>query len=513
MACVTARIKIPEIEAQVSLPELRARVETGQTFARAQIGRVADAVEVWDPHNILTVAEDEDGAIRLGVSGAEGCDTPETGASISIPLRDLSGRTIGPMADGGPRSPLMGKFEVEEVLGWASKAAGSGGAYWVGIADGPISEAANGMFWCVLNNEAGKQRVALQRLVGGVWQPLQPAPMGHEDIVGCSGGGGTNRFQRQMGVAGWTAPLVTPESTLPLSSHSYWVNSSDGVLLSPGTVPHLAFGAGCDGTPDEVTVKPRGVAVVTTDLDRLVPSGSPPTYVPTRRVFPSFGDALAHEDRADVLASATDLANGVKRIAFNAPSVASPKPTDGAFWVWPLEDVFGVEPTDPATMYDLRVWDGRPWVEIVKAPTVRPTAWWVAVGFMYGSDLDSSLGFMAGITWSHVWGYPFPRLADNSGTGWRASDSGSTHVDGALAHLDWVVRGQWIAFPHANLYSRHGQPFPNYVMAGGQQLPIEGSQPGKKLHMVLAAGNVTGAGVADEILIRPAHNFRVRRTS
>lgn len=506
MACITATVTIPTISATASVPTYGAEVNVDlrDLLPRAHLARVEDRVEIHDPNNILTVAEDTDGGVRLGVSGATGTNSPETGATISIALRDVSGREIGPMQSSGLRSPMLAHFFAEEIEGWLSKADGAGNTYWIGLADGPLSEAQNAILWLVRNDEAGKQRVGLQILSNGTWQTVSTASNAHEDIVGVAGGGGSHTAANQMNVLGFASPIGNDS----LSAHSYWVTNYGGVTLAPGKTPYLLVGAGCDGTSDTVEVKARAVAVVTANPDNLVPSGSPPLYVPGHRVFPPFESAVVHANPGEVLASASDLPNGVKKITLNAPAGSTGTVSSGAYWIWPFQNVDGNVLED---VYDLRGWEGTTWVDVLVPPATRPTGWWVAVGIIFGDELASSAGYLAGITWNHVWGQAFARSFFNGGNGWNENQGGSTHPDARMVELSWLNRGVWLAYPHANLLDGAGQPFSNFTMAGNVSAAIQVPQTGKPAHLVLAVGNHNGVGAADEILIRPAHSFRRKR--
>ncbi len=525
MACITATVTIPTISATASVPTYGAEVNVDlrSLLPRAHLARVADSTDCFDPNNILTLAEDVPeggGGVRLGVSGAAGCNTPETGATISIPLRDVSGREIGPIAQTQGRTPFDATFFIEELEGWANKALPSKGSYWIGLCDGPFSEGRICYIWGVENTEAGTQRLYS-------WVRNADGSIG-TTVYGGYDARVTSAVGSYGGLRGWQPnQAYNVRSVVPMHFGSPGEQVSGVSVQSPsgtwpfyeGANPHLVIGAGCDGVGDEIEIRGQAIAIDVANPDKLVPTGTPPTYVPARRVFPAFESAIASADPNGLIAEAVDLPNGAKRISFNPTTVDSGVPTEGAWWVWPWEDVLGRTDFEDVDLLDLRHWDGRFWLEMLVPPASRPTGWWVACGLIHGSEVtETNNAIMGGYAWPHSWGYPQMHQAfRGDGASWNIDTGAIRTQDVPAAELNWGIRGQWIYGVHTNGIVPGGQHYSPYLMAGGGAISFDARQAaGEDLHLVLAVGHdVDGGapaqGVADSMVIRPCHNLLRKR--
>lgn len=241
-------------------------VEGGRASLRPQLARIADAVEVHDPSGILTLAEDTAGGVRLGVSGAAGCSTPQTGATLAVPLRDVAGRPLGPLGQAEGRLPLMVALVAEELTAWAARATPSRCIYWIGLADGPLSSAQNATFAVCENADAGAQRVGWERLTGGSWVTGARSPSAHADVRGavCVLGGTIGELANTTPNSGFVYPYSAPGSNL-----IYRTGNPGALTLPEGATPHLLFGAGCDGTADVIEFGAFAAALGILDIHTL----------------------------------------------------------------------------------------------------------------------------------------------------------------------------------------------------------------------------------------------------
>ncbi len=247
-----------------------AKLVQGRMLPRAQVGLVSDAVEVYDPSNILTVAEDlEDGSgVRLGVSGVVGTADPETGATFSVRMRDVARRELGPASATKGRIPIQVTMAAEELAAWATHAAPSGNAYWVGIADGPLGTCEQAVLYLCLNDSAGQQRVGVRRKTGASsWDALHAAPVahaGHQGVI-ASLGLVEGHADNKTGAVETAYPYVMTAPT----ALGYRVFSTDAFSLQPGRTPHLVWGAGGPAA-DVIEFAALAVALGVADLRTLV---------------------------------------------------------------------------------------------------------------------------------------------------------------------------------------------------------------------------------------------------
>lgn len=228
-----------------------ARMVQGQLAPAAQLARIADAVEVYDPGGILTLAEDTDDGVRIALATAASASaTPDLGVSWSIPLRDIAGRRITSIPD----YLIEGYARLLLRSNPAGFASGSG--LWVGVgvlADGPMSTATRGIVWGARNTAAGLWHAQYATCSGGTWVSPSIAGTGVADPGGVHGvwGGPALLAAQTFGIA-----------VLPLQGASAVTSSRAFTTLTlSGSDPHLVLCAGWAATPsapDEVTVLAGG---------------------------------------------------------------------------------------------------------------------------------------------------------------------------------------------------------------------------------------------------------------
>ncbi len=241
----------------------------GRMLPRPQIGLVSGAVEVYDPSNILTVAEDlADGSgVRLGLAQAGvASPTPATAVGISVPLLDVAQRRIPEI----PAYLITGY--VRALLREAPTGLNTPSHLWfyVGIlADGTLSSATKGVVWALLNSPggagSGMWRVAHQVLSGGSWTE-QRATWDIADPGGVHGEWGMPRTNAQTAITLGALPAKNS------SGITATVNPNTQLDLL-GSDPHLVFGAGWMAAP------PAADSVAFRPLARLLP-GVPPEDQP-----------------------------------------------------------------------------------------------------------------------------------------------------------------------------------------------------------------------------------------
>lgn len=255
MTCLTARVQIPRFDADVDVPRFDAAVDTGlrNIHPRAQIGRVADAVEVWDPHALLTALEDTEDGVRIGLTQGQGSHvTPHDAVCVSIPLRDSTGR---PITEIGPH--LIEGY-CRAILRQEPATQPSGMGIFVGVVvGGPLSTATRGVVWSLLHApggvQAGMWRTGWQYLTPqGAWSESR-ATWNVDDPLGIHGTWG-----QLPGAPGQFQGL----STVPLRNANTGtsIQGFPGVQLA-GPDPHLVFGAlwaDPPTAPDEVSFLPLG---------------------------------------------------------------------------------------------------------------------------------------------------------------------------------------------------------------------------------------------------------------
>lgn len=237
---VTGTGRIPQLSAT-------ARMVQGQLAPAAQLARIADAVEVHDPGNILVEAEDTDDGARIALATAASASaTPDLGVSWSVPLRDIAGRRITEI----PNYLIEGYSRL--LLGTNPAGFASGSGLWVGIgvlADGPMSTATRGIVWGVRNTTAGQWHAQYATCSGASWASPSIAGTGVADPGGVHGvwGGPSLSAAQTFGIA-----------VLPLQGVTSATASRGFTTLTlTGSDPHLVLCAGWAATPsapDEVTV-------------------------------------------------------------------------------------------------------------------------------------------------------------------------------------------------------------------------------------------------------------------
>lgn len=217
----------------------------GVVGLRPQLGRIRDSVEGlegYDPSGILVSAEDTAQGCRIEIAGGEGTATPQLGVSWSVPLRDVGGREIGPLGNKAGLPPFAGQFAADEVTAWGAHSAPTNNAYWIGVADGPISGMTEGIFWMCVNGAAGQQSVAVAKYANGAWDSILRSLGGHAGnkgvIAGIAPGNGDSANRAR------TAGSCYPYKISTAVSISYRVLTDLGLLIAPGKIPHLVFGAG-----------------------------------------------------------------------------------------------------------------------------------------------------------------------------------------------------------------------------------------------------------------------------
>lgn len=238
---VTGTGRIPQLSAT-------ARMVQGQLAPAAQLARIADAVEVWDPSGILTLAEDTDDGVRIVLAPPVAPSvTPDLGVGWSIPLRDVAGRRITSIPD----YLIEGYARLILKSNPAGFASGSG--LWVGVgvlADGPLSTATRGIVWGLRNVDAGLWHVQYTTRSGASWASPSIAGTGVVDPGGVHGvwGGPTINVMQTFGVA--AAPLQGAGATTTTRAFT--------ALTLTGSDPHLVLCAGwaaVPSAPDAVTVR------------------------------------------------------------------------------------------------------------------------------------------------------------------------------------------------------------------------------------------------------------------
>lgn len=247
-------------------------VEGARAVLRPHIGRIRDAGDPYDPSGILVDAVDlQGGGMRMELSGAEGCNTPVTGATFSVPLKDVAGRPFGPLQSsvkGAP--PLIASFWLRELAQWLNHALPSQAAHWVGIGSAPfqgIATPGDWIFWMVQNHAPGVQRVAQMDREAADAPDLRPSTGAHASIRGVRGGFGS--------VSGWhdnetyASGVTYPFEHEGPTNLAYRVLNTNALRFPQGSTPHLYFGAGCDGLADVTEFEAGGICISVADPHNL----------------------------------------------------------------------------------------------------------------------------------------------------------------------------------------------------------------------------------------------------
>lgn len=237
---VTGTGRIPQLSAT-------ARMVQGTLAPAAQLARIADAVEVWDPSGILTLAEDTDDGVRIVLAPPVAPSvTPDLGVGWSIPLRDVAGRRITSIPD----YLIEGYARLILKSNPAGFASGSG--LWVGVgvlADGPLSTATRGIVWGARNTTAGQWHTQYTTRSGASWASPSVAGTGVAAPVGVHGvwGGPSLVTSQTFGIC--AAPLSGANANTATRGFT--------AITLTGSDPHLVLCAGWAATMllgDEVSV-------------------------------------------------------------------------------------------------------------------------------------------------------------------------------------------------------------------------------------------------------------------
>lgn len=240
------------------------------------------------------------------------------------------------------------------------------------------------------------------------------------------------------------------------------------------------------------------------------PDGKSHPFIPGWKSFPRFDQAVASADPNAFIDAAEDLSEGRKRIALNATSATGNLPQDCAWWLWPWEDVLGVVVEDPALLTDIRRWSGNPWLHVLNRPATRPTGWWVGIGWVHGATIQAAqAGIIGGLRWENAQGHDGARCLYGNGTVWN-ENNGFVVDQSPYAQLAWGERGSAVYSIHVNLLQASGVPWGAFAMSGFPTGNFTVSPSFEALHLALVIGNHTGSGVADELVVQPAHNFTPR---
>jgi len=184
--------------------------------------------------------------------------------SWSVPLRDVAGRPIGPIAATAMRLPVQFTAAARELAAWSGHGTPTGNAYWIGVVNAPMGPAARGVFWLCQNVASGQQRVASMRWTAS---PSTNTPLsGAADIKGVLGTSGA-----LLGASGTTNDALYAGMTMPYEgtvSAATSVQVSDRMSLSAGDTLHLVWGCGGPAA-DTIEFAALVAALRTADLTSL----------------------------------------------------------------------------------------------------------------------------------------------------------------------------------------------------------------------------------------------------